>query len=64
MLKYGQVFAEVAELAYAHGLGPCGETHAGSTPVLGSAGVAQLVEHYLAKVDVEGSSPFSRSYFF
>ena len=25
------------------------------------AGVAQLVEHYLAKVDVEGSNPFARS---
>lgn len=27
----------------------------------GSAGVAQLVEHHLAKVDVEGSNPFARS---
>jgi hypothetical protein len=27
------------------------------------AGVAQLVEHHLAKVDVEGSNPFSRSIF-
>ena len=26
-----------------------------------SAGIAQLVEHLLAKEDVEGSSPFSRS---
>ena len=26
-----------------------------------SAGVAQLVEHYLAKVDVAGSNPVSRS---
>ena len=26
-----------------------------------SAGVAQLVEHHLAKVDVEGSNPFARS---
>ena len=25
------------------------------------AGIAQLVEHYLAKVDVAGSSPVSRS---
>ena len=25
------------------------------------AGVAQLVEHHLAKVDVEGSNPFARS---
>lgn len=25
------------------------------------ASVAQLVEHHLAKVDVEGSSPFARS---
>jgi hypothetical protein len=29
-----------------------------------SAGVAQLVEHHLAKVDVEGSNPFARSIFF
>src|SRR5690554_1565213 len=28
-----------------------------------SAGVAQLVEHYLAKVDVAGSNPVSRSIF-
>ena len=27
------------------------------------AGVAQLVEHHLAKVDVEGSNPFARSNF-
>ena len=27
----------------------------------GFAGVAQLVEHHLAKVDVEGSNPFARS---
>lgn len=27
------------------------------------AGVAQLVEHLLAKQDVEGSSPFTRSKF-
>ena len=27
------------------------------------AGVAQLVEHHLAKVDVEGSNPFARSIF-
>ena len=26
-------------------------------------GVAQLVEHHLAKVDVEGSNPFARSNF-
>jgi hypothetical protein len=26
-----------------------------------NAGVAQLVEHHLAKVDVEGSNPFARS---
>jgi hypothetical protein len=29
-----------------------------------NAGVAQLVEHNLAKVGVEGSSPFSRSKYF
>ena len=29
--------------------------------VIGFAGVAQLVEHHLAKVDVEGSNPFARS---
>ena len=28
------------------------------------AGVAQLVEHHLAKVDVEGSNPFARSIHF
>ena len=28
---------------------------------LNFAGVAQLVEHHLAKVDVEGSNPFARS---
>ena len=28
------------------------------------AGVAQLVEHHLAKVDVEGSNPFARSILF
>ena len=35
------------------------EKNPGSTP----AGVAQLVEHHLAKVDVEGSNPFARSIF-
>jgi hypothetical protein len=29
-----------------------------------TAGVAQLVEHHLAKVDVESSSLFARSIFF
>ena len=29
--------------------------------LVGFAGVAQLVEHHLAKVDVEGSNPFARS---
>ena len=29
--------------------------------ILFFAGVAQLVEHHLAKVDVEGSNPFARS---
>ena len=29
--------------------------------IAGFAGVAQLVEHHLAKVDVEGSNPFARS---
>ena len=32
--------------------------------VLSFAGVAQLVEHHLAKVDVEGSNPFARSILF
>ena len=31
---------------------------------LSEASVAQLVEHHLAKVDVEGSNPFARSNFF
>ena len=31
--------------------------------VIKFAGVAQLVEHHLAKVDVEGSNPFARSKF-
>ena len=31
--------------------------------VIEFAGVAQLVEHHLAKVDVEGSNPFARSKF-
>ena len=32
--------------------------------ITSSAGVAQLVEHHLAKVDVEGSNPFARSILF
>jgi hypothetical protein len=42
----------------------CKHQVAGSSPVASTkyyAGIAQLVEHYLAKVDVEGSNPFSRS---
>ena len=31
---------------------------------LRKAGIAQLVEHHLAKVDVEGSNPFARSIYF
>ena len=31
---------------------------------LSDASVAQLVEHHLAKVDVEGSNPFARSILF
>ena len=30
----------------------------------GQAGVAQLVEHHVANVVVEGSSPFTRSFLF
>ena len=33
-------------------------------PVFLEASVAQLVEHHLAKVNVEGSNPFARSTFF
>ena len=33
----------------------------GNSPLLGDAGVTQLVECNLAKVDVEGSNPFARS---
>ena len=43
-----------------HGLGPCAERLGGSSPLRGSAGVAQLVELHPSKVDVEGSNPFSR----
>ncbi len=54
----------MAELADAHGLGPCGVTHGGSSPLspnrCSRAGVAQLVELHPSKVDVEGSNPFSR----
>ena len=31
------------------------------TPLFKDASVAQLVEHHLAKVNVEGSNPFARS---
>ncbi len=31
-------------------------------PIVGNAGIAQLVEHNLAKVGVAGSSPVSRSW--
>lgn len=51
------------ELADTHGLGPCAERLGGSSPLSPSfknAGVAQLVEHFLAKEKVEGSRPFSR----
>ncbi|GEM_PF-2032878 len=64
-------YADVAELAYAYGLGPYGVTLGGSTPSvrifwiktffkLNHAGVAQLAERNLAKVDVAGSNPVSR----
>ena len=33
------------------------------TPLFKDASVAQLVEHHLAKVNVEGSNPFARSSF-
>ena len=35
----------------------------GSTLIFSFASVAQMVEHHLAKVDVEGSNPFARSRF-
>ena len=61
------LYADVAELADAYGLGPYRATCGGSTPSVRNkltkivyAGVAQLVEHNLAKVDVAGSNPVSR----
>ena len=61
----------MAELADAIALGAIGETRGGSNPlprtssleVEDDAGVAQLVERYLAKVVVDGSIPFTRSIF-
>ena len=61
----------MAELADAIALGAIGETRGGSNPlprtsslaVEDNAGVAQLVERYLAKVVVDGSIPFTRSIF-
>ena len=64
----------MAELAYAIALGAIGVTLGGSNPlppkIIGRgtaarnhAGVAQLVERYLAKVVVAGSTPVSRFYF-
>ena len=58
--------ADVAELAYAYGLGPYGETLGGSTPSVRKdeefdAGVTQLVECHVANVIVAGSNPVSRS---
>ena len=57
-------------MADTQGLGPCGATHGGSTPSVRTirisprireyAGVAQLAERDLAKVDVAGSNPVSR----
>lgn len=56
-------------MAYAVALGAIGVTHGGSNPLppicvkknaYVCAGVAQLVEHYLAKVVVAGSMPVSR----
>ena len=55
-------------MADTYGLGPYGVTLGGSNPsvrtygvILSDAGVAQLVERNLAKVDVAGSNPVSRS---
>ena len=57
----------MAELAYAIALGAIGETLGGSNPSVRTiyaernyAGVAQLVERNLAKVNVAGSNPVSR----
>ena len=54
----------------AHVSGACVERHAGSSPVLGtthevfvSGGMAELVEHNLAKVRVASSSLVFRSFF-
>ena len=52
-------------MAYAIALGAIGVTLGGSNPLPPTkffyAGVAQLVERNLAKVDVTGSNPASRS---
>ena len=45
-------------------LGPQGPGKVGQRGGFFFAGVAQLVEHYLAKVDVVGSNPITRSKFF
>ena len=58
----------MAELAYAIALGAIGVTLGGSNPLpptryyfsIQYAGVAQLVERNLAKVNVAGSNPVSR----
>ena len=62
-IPIGREFGRVVELGDTHGLGPCAERLGGSSPLSPSfkrAGVAQLVEHFLAKEKVEGSRPFSR----
>ncbi len=55
-------------MAYAAALGAVGVTLGGSSPLPPidnfHAGVAQLVERNLAKVDVTGSNPASRSRFY
>src|SRR5690554_3998390 len=53
--------SSVSGLIAAAVLCPCGRARTGVIIAGTSAGVAQLVEHYLAKVDVAGSNPVSRS---
>ena len=54
----------MVELVDTLDLGSCAARRAGSSPasrIQIYAGIAQLVERYLAKVDVAGSNPVSRS---
>ena len=62
----------MVELAYTGGLGPPASWLVGSSPTSRTsskffyffAGVAQLVEHHVANVDVVGPNPIARSRYF